>query len=58
MTRILVLDDNILTALHRALESSGEGGNVPIVAIVDDADNVGEVLRGLLELVGYSRMRA
>ena len=56
MTRILVLDDNILTALHRALESSGDGGNVPIVAIVDDADNVG--VRGLLELVGYSRMRA
>ena len=53
MTRILVVDDDILTALHGALESSVDGGNDTIVAIVDDDDDVGQVLRGLLELVGY-----
>jgi len=53
MTRILVVDDTILTALQEALNSSLGGGNDTIVAIVDDDDDVREVLSGLPELVGY-----
>jgi FixJ family two-component response regulator len=53
MTKILVVDDNALTALHGAQDSSVERENEPIVVIVDDDDDVGEVLRGLLELAGY-----
>jgi two-component system response regulator FixJ len=54
MARVLVVDDNVLTALHGALASSITSGNDTTVAIVDDDDDVGAVLQGLLELVGYN----
>jgi two-component system response regulator FixJ len=56
MTKILVFDDTILTSLLGLLESCGDGGNDTVVAIVHDENDVGEVLCGLLELVGYRAM--